>query len=623
MSTLYLSSAPPSSAVDPGAVQLWLGAEQLPDFRAKRWTAVHIELEGATDLAGLLTRTQLLGNTAALTLRVAGYTPAGLIGAPSGQVHGAEVLESSFRRTAQATEVEIRCEGRARIDFLLAAVLHTHRVPNSSWTAGHRLAAPLPAAAQLVGLDRTAVPMELARPTAEFGESPGPTPAADTVVESAPTATDTLIFDPQFFNPHGFVPQPARGPVNLAWNAHLGVYQLATEDTEVAGRFTGCTTDLVAATREFTHLTDSPYAHPGPTARAIFLVRATAAGLPVRATGLCPQTRELLGPELTSHLRAAAAVDFAANFARELHAVAGSRLAHRLFSNRVARRDLFGAALGSISVLLSTIRPEFVAHAVHSAAHQTGVQTQILLGLHGFTQSELDGPTRDLLQRHEVQVTEFGGDTIFGDVLAALSHQADGEFLAKIDDDDFYSPHHLEDLLQAADYSQANLVGTPVQLIYLQQLGITVRRNFAGLYDYGGLPGGPTLLLRRSDLDAVGGWARVRRAVDTALIYRLLAGGGRVFQAGATNFVFNRRASAGHTWKASPEYFVKSPVAQWQGLYLPPSFENLPGYPQPEILGDLGIGKLDTTQFKFSSAAPAGGDGAPSYLKTVISQPKL
>ena len=63
-----------------------------------------------------------------------------------------------------------------------------------------------------------------------------------------------------------------------------------------------------------------------------------------------------------------------------------------------------------------------------------------------------------------------------GHALAAASARAEGELLAKMDDDDFYSSTHIWDLVLARMYSGAQIVGKALDWIYLTHADTTVFR---------------------------------------------------------------------------------------------------------------------------------------------------
>ena len=68
-------------------------------------------------------------------------------------------------------------------------------------------------------------------------------------------------------------------------------------------------------------------------------------------------------------------------------------------------------------------------------------------------------------------------DRSFGNVLNDGARRASGDVLLKMDDDDWYGPDFVTDLLLARDYSGADLVGCPPEFLFVEPLWVTVRRT--------------------------------------------------------------------------------------------------------------------------------------------------
>jgi hypothetical protein len=116
-----------------------------------------------------------------------------------------------------------------------------------------------------------------------------------------------------------------------------------------------------------------------------------------------------------------------------------------------------------------------------------------------------------------LRTAELPSDRTLGDGLRLATVMASGELVLKMDDDDWYGPHLISDLVVALEVSGAELVGSAMDFVYLASLGLTIRRG-APSERFGSHVSGATLLLRRDDLAALGGWPRVPRAVDSRLL---------------------------------------------------------------------------------------------------------
>jgi hypothetical protein len=134
----------------------------------------------------------------------------------------------------------------------------------------------------------------------------------------------------------------------------------------------------------------------------------------------------------------------------------------------------------------------------------------------------------------------------------------------KMDDDDWYSPDFVADLLRARAYSGADLVGAPDDLYYLEDRDLTLRLGHPGEV-YKGFVAGGTMLIARSALLEVGGFASVPRHVDKALTSAVREAGGTVYRTHGLGYVL-RRTTSGHTWTADLDDLVARAVQTWDGF---------------------------------------------------------
>ncbi|WP_148615313.1 glycosyltransferase [Nocardioides rubriscoriae] len=224
----------------------------------------------------------------------------------------------------------------------------------------------------------------------------------------------------------------------------------------------------------------------------------------------------------------------------------------------------------SVSVLLPTRRPDLLAHALVQVTRQRrtlpGAEVELVLAAHGFT------PDPDLVDA----ASELGGlpttivtattDTSFGALLRLATDAASGDVVLKMDDDDWYGPDVVTDLLLARRYSGAEVVGMPAEWVYLEQADTTVRRRGPS-ENHGTVVAGGAMMLDRTLLRELGGWRPAPRFVDAHVLDQVLRAGGSVYRTHGLGYVL-RRSATGHTWDPGLDYFLRpdSVVARWDGL---------------------------------------------------------
>ena len=322
------------------------------------------------------------------------------------------------------------------------------------------------------------------------------------------------------------------------------------------------------ALRHCHHVEDVAAFHADAAARAGTLARLAARGVPVHLADRDPALETLLGAELhgfmTEEIRGAGAS------VREALSIAARRAALRTHSLRARARQVCAAALADppelprISVLLATRRPGRLAAALVNVARQRYPRLELVLALHG------PGFAADAVERamagfpHPVKLLRLDAGRPLGSVLNAAADAAGGALLAKMDDDDLYGPEHLWDLALAREYSGAALVGKFPATVYLARGDRTVRRRRVSGERWSSSITGGAMLMGRADLERAGGWRRVARHEDAALVEDVLRGGGGVYRTHDAGYLMVRHGDR-HTWEADDAEFLAGAEAVHAG----------------------------------------------------------
>lgn len=225
----------------------------------------------------------------------------------------------------------------------------------------------------------------------------------------------------------------------------------------------------------------------------------------------------------------------------------------------------------SVSVLLVTHRSDFLDHAFAQLARLSYPHLEVVIGAHGDAVDAAAIWERAQELPHPVTVVGMDGSLTLGEALQRVSDRAEGDLLTKMDDDDFYGPEHIWDLVLARQYSGAEVVGKALDWIHLVSSDVTVFRPTYPAEKYADFVAGGTILLSRGDLASIGGWRPVPKSVDRALLDRVLADGGLVYRTHGLGYVYVRRES-GHTASVRDEHFLTKVTTTFPGLVQHPEF---------------------------------------------------
>lgn len=364
-------------------------------------------------------------------------------------------------------------------------------------------------------------------------------------------------FDLSLVNPTGFGAfAPDRG---LARLAHDGLeWKVTDEFTEPRTIDTAAGVQPADLTefRRYTALQIDWASHTGDEAILRFLAALASAGVPLFSFGPVPTWAAPLGDDLLGHFERIQAEDLTDPLQRELYSIRQRR------SALAARTRESNRTLPSVTAMICTCRPEYVESALETVRRQRYPNVETVLLLHGVSRKE---PTiREALAKatNPVTVREVPEDTVFGDALNQGVKAASGDYVTKIDDDDWYGPNHIGDLMNAAWYSGAAIVGGFTEFVHLDELDTTIYRSAGGGEKYSTFVAGGTITASRETMRELGGFPSLPRAIDVGLFERAREAEAPIYRGHGMEYLFSRR-SEGHTWDVGVAYFLKSAERQW------------------------------------------------------------
>jgi hypothetical protein len=205
--------------------------------------------------------------------------------------------------------------------------------------------------------------------------------------------------------------------------------------------------------------------------------------------------------------------------------------------------------LPSVDIICSTNRPDQLEHLLRQISRQKYSQlANIHIGIHGFKSdmSQLfDLASKEGLAK-KVSFSFHPVERSLGAVLDALSKETEASFVAKFDDDDYYLPNYLIDQVDAAIFTDAEVVGKWTRVVHLQEgdwFGLQFPDNEN---QFTKLVGGSTILAKRDALSL--GFADLKVGEDTDFLNRVRYEGGAIYSTDYMNYFFSRRQS-GHAWQ--------------------------------------------------------------------------
>nr|WP_282452407.1 glycosyltransferase [Corynebacterium meridianum] len=215
-----------------------------------------------------------------------------------------------------------------------------------------------------------------------------------------------------------------------------------------------------------------------------------------------------------------------------------------------------------VSVLVSTNRPNQVDHIVRTIDSMNGVngiKVQLCFLAHGFTVADSLVEQVSALGLENAVFLHEASSTPLGACYNRLAAVAEGDVVAKIDDDDLYGPHYLSDQVYALGYSGADVVGKQAHYTWFESTNCTSIVSPEREHKLTHFVAGPTIVTWRKTLLETP-FRTVSRGEDTKFLQDVIDAGGTIYSADRYNFV-RVRGNHGHTWALSDwEMLAKSDV---------------------------------------------------------------
>lgn len=226
----------------------------------------------------------------------------------------------------------------------------------------------------------------------------------------------------------------------------------------------------------------------------------------------------------------------------------------------------------SISVIVATCRPENVKLAISNYAKQDYEEKELLLLLNNaeFDVNSIEERAAGLAN---VRIVEIEGRPSLGVCLNRGVEEASGDYIAKMDDDDHYGERYLSDMMLAANFTQAEILGKGTYFVHMEGKDITALRSVSGQHQFTEFVSGATLTARREVLREIRFPDRTR-GEDSNLLAEARKAGCRIYSADAFNILVIRGANnRRHTWDIDDSEFLKKcrnirPGLEWDRVII-------------------------------------------------------
>lgn len=211
-----------------------------------------------------------------------------------------------------------------------------------------------------------------------------------------------------------------------------------------------------------------------------------------------------------------------------------------------------------VSIILPTMRPYFIDRIVSNIGNQTYSNIECIIITQSYSKNEVDELKLKLDKYENItcKVIENNSAQNLGARLNQALQQANGEFIAKFDDDDLYFPNYLTDMMLPFKFGDWSVVGKKEGFFYLESEDKLVVKYPNQRHIDTDFVMGATLVIRRLDLLEIGGFIEKAKGEDSDLLRRMKSSGKKIYAADPFNFIVWRSKNSGsHSWDINKKFY--------------------------------------------------------------------
>lgn len=221
-----------------------------------------------------------------------------------------------------------------------------------------------------------------------------------------------------------------------------------------------------------------------------------------------------------------------------------------------------------VSIIMATCRPLNIEKIVNNITCQNYSNREVVIVSQNYSVKEIVR-LQNMLENNglcRVKIIEDNSDTSLGIRQNNAIKHSQGEFWAKMDDDDWYFPNYLHDIVITMQMGDYDVIGKNSVFYYLDGLDIMVIRNPQMHNIVNSNLRGATLFARNNDNENLR-FADVSQGEDSALLKKAKNANLKIYATDPFNMVVYRSADTNlHTWTVNHSYLLDRSQTVYDGF---------------------------------------------------------
>ncbi len=211
-----------------------------------------------------------------------------------------------------------------------------------------------------------------------------------------------------------------------------------------------------------------------------------------------------------------------------------------------------------VTIVTSTIRENQIDNVFKNFKNQNYSKKELIIILNK-NDMNIDTWKNKAKQYDNVRVYRLDENNSLGTCLNFAVDKAGYDYIAKFDDDDYYGPNYLIDIMNAFKYTNADIVGKLSYFAYVENNNTLVIQFPNKEYQFTDIVTGATIVCSKKVFNKIKFPTNIKVGTDTEFLKSCVKQGLKIYSADRFNYVMNRRSSKDkHTWKVEDKIFLQS-----------------------------------------------------------------
>lgn len=213
-----------------------------------------------------------------------------------------------------------------------------------------------------------------------------------------------------------------------------------------------------------------------------------------------------------------------------------------------------------VSIVMASNRPHFIDRIIKNVSGQIYPNIEVIIIAQNYNDQELLKLEQKLKDSSKVfraiHVIKNDSEDTLGKRLNQGIALSQGEYVAKFDDDDFYFPNYLQDMLIPFKFGDYGIVGKKEIFVYLEGQNKTYVRYKGQRHMETNFLTGATLVFSKAALNKLS-FGDLNKGEDSNILEQAKKENIKMYVADPFNFVVFRSKDVGnHTWQVEDNFFT-------------------------------------------------------------------